>query len=232
MCSAVSWRNISTEVLGKQVIIDNVPGGGGMSGSLRVSQAAPDGYQFVLGSIGTHALNQTLSKKPLYNAATDFAPVALIADVGLVLLTRKDLPAQNLQEFIAYAKANHGKMQFASGGAGTSSHIGCVLLNQTIGVDIIHVPYRGGGPAQADLVAGRVDYLCNIASTVGQALGDQAGEGAGRVDARAFADPARPADRARAGPDRLRRLYLERGVLCPRARRRRWSTSSTRPSSR
>ena len=159
-----------TEVLGKQVIIDNIPGAGGMNGSLRVSQAAPDGYQFVLGSIGTHALNQTLSKKPLYNAATDFAPVALVADVGLVLLTRKDLPAQNLQEFIAYAKVNQGKMQFASGGAGTSSHIGCVLLNQTIGIDVIHVPYRGGGPAQADLVAGRIDYLCNIASTVGQAL--------------------------------------------------------------
>ncbi|MGE0039199.1 MAG: Bug family tripartite tricarboxylate transporter substrate binding protein [Xanthobacteraceae bacterium] len=159
-----------TEVLGKQVIIDNIPGAGGMNGSLRVSQGAPDGYQFVLGSIGTHALNQTLSKKPLYNAATDFAPVALVADVGLVLLTRKDLPAKNLQEFIAYAKANQGKMQFASGGAGTSSHIGCVLLNQTIGIDVVHVPYRGGGPAQADLVAGRIDYLCNIASTVGQAL--------------------------------------------------------------
>ena len=158
------------QVLGKQIIIDNVPGGGGMVGSLKVSQAAPDGYQLVLGSIGTHALNQTLSKKPLYNAATDFAHVALIADVGLVLLTRKDLPTDNLQQFIAYAKANHAKMQFASGGAGTSSHIGCVLLNQTIGVDTTHIPYRGGGPAQADLIAGRVDYLCNIASTVGQAL--------------------------------------------------------------
>src|SRR4051794_36387755 len=100
------------EVLGKQVIIDNAPGGGGMTGSLRVSQGAPDGYQFVLGSIGTHALNQTMSKKPLYNAATDFAPVALVADVGLVLLVRKELPAHNLQEFIAYAKANQGKMQF------------------------------------------------------------------------------------------------------------------------
>ena len=121
-------------------------------------------------SIGTHALNQTLSKKPLYNAATDFAPVALIADVGLVLITRKDLPANNLAEFIAYAKANQGKMQFGSGGAGTSSHIGCVLLNQTIGVDTTHVPYRGGGPAMADLFAGRVDYVCNIASTVGQAV--------------------------------------------------------------
>ena len=158
------------ETIGKQVIVDNVPGGGGMTGSLRVSQAAPDGYMFVLASIGTHALNQTLSKKPLYNAATDFAPVALIADVGLVLITRKDLPPNNLTEFITYAKANQGKMQFGSGGAGTSSHIGCVMLNQTIGVDTTHVPYRGGGPAMADLFAGRVDYVCNIASTVGQAV--------------------------------------------------------------
>jgi tripartite-type tricarboxylate transporter receptor subunit TctC len=158
------------EAIGKQVIVDNVPGGGGMSGSLRVSQAGPDGHTFVLGSIGTHALNQTLSRNPRYNAATDFAPVALIADVGLVLITRKDLPADNLADFIAYAKANQTKMQFGSGGAGTSSHIGCVLLNQTIGADTQHIPYRGGGPAMADLVAGRVDYVCNIASTVGQAI--------------------------------------------------------------
>jgi tripartite-type tricarboxylate transporter receptor subunit TctC len=159
-----------TEVIGKQVIIDNVPGGGGMSGSLRVSQAPPDGHTFVLGSIGTHALNQTPSRKPLYNPATDFAPVALIADVGLVLIARKDLPVDDLGQFIAYAKANQAKMQFGSGGTGTSSHIGCVLLNQTIGVDTMHIPYRGGGPAMADLVGRRVDYVCNIASTVGQAI--------------------------------------------------------------
>src|SRR5262245_47618524 len=120
------------QVVGKPIVIDNVPGGGGMVGSLKVSQAGPDGHQLVLGSIGTHALGQTLAKKPLYDAATDFAHVALIADVGLVLLARTDLPAQNLPEFIAYTKANQAKMQFASGGAGTSSHIGCVLLNQTI----------------------------------------------------------------------------------------------------
>jgi tripartite-type tricarboxylate transporter receptor subunit TctC len=158
------------EVIGKQVIVDNVSGAGGMVGSLRVSQAAPDGYMFVLGSIGTHALNQTLSKKPLYNPATDFAPVALIVDVGHVLITRKDLPPNNLQEFITYAKANQGKMQYGSGGSGTSAHIGCVLLNQAIGIETTHIPYRGGGPALADLIAGRVDYVCNIASTVGAAI--------------------------------------------------------------
>jgi tripartite-type tricarboxylate transporter receptor subunit TctC len=153
------------EVAGKQVVVENVTGAGGMSGSLRVAQGEADGHLFVLGSIGTHALNQTLYKKPLYNAATDFAPVALVADVPLVLITRKDFPADDLPSFVAYAKANHSKMQYGSGGTGTSAHIGCVLLNQAMGVDVTHIPYRGGGPAMGDLLAGRIDYLCNIAST-------------------------------------------------------------------
>jgi len=153
-----------SEALGQQVIIENVSGAGGMVGSLRVS-LAQDGHQFVLGSIGTHALNQSLYKKPLYNVVTDFSPVILIADAPLVLIVRKDLPANNLQEFIAYARANHSKMQYGSGGTGTSAHIGCVLLNQAIGVNITHVPYRGGGPAMQDLIAGRVDYVCNYVST-------------------------------------------------------------------
>ena len=154
-----------SEVLGRQVVIENIGGGGGMTGSLRVSQAPPDGYQFVLGSIGTHALNQSMHKKPLYNAAADFSPVTLVADAPLVLMVRKDLPANNLQEFIGYAKTNQGKMQYGSGGTGTSAHIGCVLLNQAIGVEITHIPYRGGGPSMQDLIAGRIDYLCNYIST-------------------------------------------------------------------
>jgi tripartite-type tricarboxylate transporter receptor subunit TctC len=158
------------EVVGRQIVIDNVPGGGGMSGSLRVSQGNPDGHLFVLGSIGTHALNQTLYKRPLYNAATDFAPVALIADAPLVLVSRKDLPPTDLKGFIAHTVANHGKMQFGSGGTGTSSHIGCVLLNQVMGVEVTHIPYRGGGPALLDLIAGRIDYICNIISTAVPAL--------------------------------------------------------------
>jgi tripartite-type tricarboxylate transporter receptor subunit TctC len=153
-----------SETLGQQVIIENVSGAGGMVGSLRVS-LAQDNHQFVLGSIGTHALNQSLYKKPLYNVATDFAPVILIADAPLVLIVRRDLPASNLSEFIAYAKANQSKMQYGSGGTGTSAHVGCVLLNQAIGVDITHIPYRGGGPAMQDLIAGRIDYVCNYVST-------------------------------------------------------------------
>jgi tripartite-type tricarboxylate transporter receptor subunit TctC len=159
-----------SEVLGQNVVIENVTGAGGSTGSIKVRDAAPDGYTFVLGSIGTHTINQIMSKRPLYDAATDFAPVMLIVDVPLVLVARKDLPVSNLQEFMAYAKANHGKMQYGSGGTGTSAHISCVLLNLAMGVDITHVPYRGGGPAQIDLIGGRIDYICNIVSTAVQPI--------------------------------------------------------------
>src|SRR6266704_3529584 len=149
-----------SELLGQQVIIENVGGSGGMTGSARVAKAAPDGYQFVLGNVGTHAANQTFYKTPLYNAATDFAPVMLIAQTPLVLLARKDLSADNLREFIAYAKTNQASMQFGSGGAGSASHLACVLLNTAVGINVTHVPYRGAAPAMQDLIAGRIDYQC------------------------------------------------------------------------
>jgi tripartite-type tricarboxylate transporter receptor subunit TctC len=155
------------------VVIENVPGAGGMPGSQRVARANPDGYTFLLGSIGTHALNQSLYKHPLYNAATDFAPVALIAQVPLVLITRTDFPARDLKQFIAYAKAQQAHLQFGSAGAGTSTHIGCVLLNQVIGIDVVHVPYRGGEAALLDVVGKRLDYMCSILSTAAQPIRDQ-----------------------------------------------------------
>jgi tripartite-type tricarboxylate transporter receptor subunit TctC len=154
-----------SEILGQQVVVENVGGAGGMTGAQRVAQAAPDGYQFVLGTVGTHAQNQTLYKKPLYQAATDFTPVALIAEVPLVLITRKDLPAATLPEFIAYAKANQTKMSFGSAGSGSATHLGCVLLNAAMGTDITHVPYRGTGPAMTDLTGGRIDFMCEIVTT-------------------------------------------------------------------
>jgi tripartite-type tricarboxylate transporter receptor subunit TctC len=159
-----------SEVLRQQIIVENVGGAAGMTGSQRVQYAAPDGYTLVLGSSGTHAINQSLYKKPLYNAATDFTPVILVAEAPLVLITRNDLPVNNLQEFIAYAKANQAKLQFGSAGVGSTTHIGAVLFNQAIGVNVLHIPYRGGGPALADLIAGRIDYICNIASTAVPAI--------------------------------------------------------------
>ena len=154
-----------SEIVGQQIIVENVGGAGGMTGSKRVADAGPDGYTFVLGTVGTHAQSQTMYKKPLYHAATDFTPVALIAEVPIVLITRKDLPVKDLKEFIAYAKANQTKMQYGSAGAGSATHLGCVLLNHLIGLDITHVPYRGTGPAMQDLQGGRIDYLCEIVST-------------------------------------------------------------------
>jgi tripartite-type tricarboxylate transporter receptor subunit TctC len=153
------------EALGQTVIIENVGGAGGMTGSVRVAQAAPDGYTFVLGSVGTHAQNQTLYKHPLYDAAADFTPVALVAETPITLLTRKDLPPSNFREFVAYARANQAKMQFGSGGAGSATHLGCVVLNSTIGVEVTHVPYRGNAPAMQDLTGGRLDYLCEAVVT-------------------------------------------------------------------
>ena len=153
------------EILGQQVVVENVGGAGGMTGSKRVVDAAPDGYTFVLGTVGTHAQSQTMYKKPLYNTVADFTPVALIAEVPIVLITRKDLPVNDFKEFIAYAKANQTTMQFGSAGAGSATHLGCVLLNYLIGVDITHVPYRGTGPAMQDLQGGRIDYLCEVIST-------------------------------------------------------------------
>jgi tripartite-type tricarboxylate transporter receptor subunit TctC len=154
-----------SQLLGQQVVVENVGGAGGMTGVQRVAQSPPDGYTIALGTVGTHAQNQTLYKRPLYNAATDFTPVALMAQVPLVLIARKDLPVNNLQEFIAYAKANQSKMSFGSAGAGSATHLGCLLLNAAMGVDIQHVPYRGTGPAMQDLAAGRIDYLCEIVTT-------------------------------------------------------------------
>jgi tripartite-type tricarboxylate transporter receptor subunit TctC len=154
-----------SENLGQQVIIENVGGAGGMTGSVRVAQAPPDGYTMVLGSVGTHAQNQTLFKKPLYDAATDFTPVALVAETPIALITRKDLPPSNFKEFVAYAKANQATMQYGSAGAGSATHLGCVVLNYVIGVNITHIPYRGTGPAMQDLAGGRIDYLCDIIAT-------------------------------------------------------------------
>jgi tripartite-type tricarboxylate transporter receptor subunit TctC len=154
-----------SDALGQQVLVENVGGAGGMTGAVRVAQATPDGYTMVLGSVGTHAQNQSLFKKPLYDAAVDFTPVVLIAETPITLLARKDLPPGNLKEFVTYAKANQAKMQYGSGGAGSATHLGCVVLNYAIGVDITHVPYRGNGPAMQDLVGGRIDYLCEAVVT-------------------------------------------------------------------
>jgi tripartite-type tricarboxylate transporter receptor subunit TctC len=154
-----------SEIIGQQVVVENVGGAGGMLGAQRVAQAPPDGYHVLLGTVGTQAYNQTLYKHPLYNSNTDFIPVALVAEQPLVLVTRKDFPANTLAEFIAYARANAPSLKFGSGGVGASTHMACLLLNKAIGADVQHVPFKGSAPAMQELVAGRLDYLCDAVAT-------------------------------------------------------------------
>jgi tripartite-type tricarboxylate transporter receptor subunit TctC len=151
--------------LGQQVVIENVGGAGGMVGSSRVAKAAPNGNTFGIGTVGTHAQGQTLYAKPLYDAATDFQPVILIAQVPIGILAKNGLPATDLASFIAHAKANAGKLNFASAGTGSAVHLACVLFNAAAGIKAAHVPYKGTGPAMNDLVGGQVDYMCEILST-------------------------------------------------------------------
>jgi len=154
-----------SEILGQQIVVENVGGAGGMTGANRVKGATPDGYQILLGTAGTQAQVQNLSKKPLYDAGKDFQPVALLGEVPLVLIVRKDLPVSNVKEFVDYTKKNQEKMSFASSGVGAAVHLGTVLLNAAIGVNVTHVPYRGSAPAMQDLQGGRVDYMTEIVST-------------------------------------------------------------------
>jgi tripartite-type tricarboxylate transporter receptor subunit TctC len=153
-----------SELLGRPIVIENVTGAGGITAAVRIARAPPDGYQFVLGD-SSFAHNQALYRNPPYSAATDFAPVVLIAEQPPVLIVRNDLPANDLSKFIAYAKVNQAKMQYGSAGAGSPTHLASVLLNLAIGVNITHIPYRGGAPAMQDVIAGRIDYQCPIVGT-------------------------------------------------------------------
>jgi tripartite-type tricarboxylate transporter receptor subunit TctC len=151
-----------SELLGQPVTVQNIAGAGGMTGTSLVAKAASDGYQIMLGTSATHALSQALHKSPPFNASTDFAPVALIAEQPFVLITRRDLPVDGLQQFIAYARANEAKMQYGSAGAGSATHLVCALLNSKIGVNVNHAPSNGGVAAINDLIAGRIDYFCPV----------------------------------------------------------------------
>lgn len=162
------------ELLGQTVIVENVTGAGGIIGVQRVIGAKPDGYTLLLGTVGTHAYSQSIYRKRRYDAVNDFTPVTLFSDQPMVLEGRKDLPANNLAEFTALLRQNGAKMQYGSAGVGSTTHLACALLNARIGVDVTHVPYRGGGPAANDLIGGQIDYMCgNLGTSVGRAAAGQ-----------------------------------------------------------
>ncbi len=199
------------EILGQTVIVENVGGAGGMTGSKRVADAKPDGYTFVLGTVGTHAQGQTLYKHPLYNAATDFTPVGLIAEVPIVLIARKDLPANNLKDFVAYAKANQAKMQFGSAGAGSATHLGCVVLNSAMGRQ--HHAHSLQGHRPRDAGPDRRPHRLSVRDHLdGEAADRRRQRQADRDhDQDALGGRAEHADHGRAGPRRAG-LYLERDL--------------------
>ena len=162
------------ELLGQAVIVENTTGAGGIVGVNRVISAKPDGYTLLLGTVGTHAYNQTIYKKRRYDAINDFTPVALFSEQPMVLEVRKDLPANTFAEFAALLKQNGAKMQYGSAGVGSTTHLACTLLNARIGAEVTHVPYRGSAPATNDLIGGQIDYVCgNLGAAIALITGKQ-----------------------------------------------------------
>jgi len=157
-----------SETWNQQVIVDNRPGAGGNIGSDLVAKAAPDGYTLVMGTVGTHAINPNLYAKMPYDHVKDFAPVILVAGVPNVLVVNPSLPVHSVKELIDYAKANPGKLNFASSGNGTSIHLSGELFKTMAGVQMTHVPYKGSSPALADLMGGQVQLMFdNLPSSLG-----------------------------------------------------------------
>jgi putative tricarboxylic transport membrane protein len=146
-------------MLGQQVVVEDVTGAGGTIGATRVARADPDGYTMVMGNLGTHAASLGIYQKLAYDPRTDFEPVILVASTPMVLVTRKTLPVHNLDEAIAYAKANKGKTTMGSAGVGSISHLTLLLFNHLTGADVTHVPYRGLSEATNDLLGGQIDML-------------------------------------------------------------------------
>jgi tripartite-type tricarboxylate transporter receptor subunit TctC len=150
-----------SKLLGQQFVVENVGGAGGATGATRAARAAPDGYTLLLGHLGTHAASVALNPNLAYNPQTDFEPIGLVGEQPEILVTRKDLPPNTLREFVAYAKANEGKLNMAHAGVGSVSYTGCLLLNAAIGIRPTLVPFTGTAPVMNALLGGQVDYVCD-----------------------------------------------------------------------
>ncbi|MBK7794046.1 MAG: tripartite tricarboxylate transporter substrate binding protein [Betaproteobacteria bacterium] len=158
-----------TEAWGQTVVVDNRPGAGGNIGADLVAKAAPDGYTVVMGALSTHAVNPSLYPKMPYDAVKDFAPISLVAITPNVLVVNPSLPVASAREFIAYARANPGKLAFGSGSNGSAGHLAGELFKVDAGVDMLHVPFKGAAPAMQALLAGDTQLMFdNLASATAQ----------------------------------------------------------------
>jgi tripartite-type tricarboxylate transporter receptor subunit TctC len=160
--SDITGRIIAERVsreLGQQVLIDNKPGAGGVLGSEVVAKAVADGYTMIVGNAGSHGINAAIYTKLNYDTARDFVPVALFCTAPNVMVASPGTPAKTVAEFVAYAKANPGKLNYASGGIGSSSHLSAELLKSLAGFDMTHVPYKGAAPAINAVLANEVNVM-------------------------------------------------------------------------
>jgi tripartite-type tricarboxylate transporter receptor subunit TctC len=174
-----------SKTLGQQVVVENVAGAGGTTGITRGAQAKPAGYTIMMGHMGTHGAAPALYPNLKYDPAKDFEPVGMAAGTPILIVAKKDFPAKDLKEFVAYLKANPNKVNQAHAGVGAVSHMTCIMLNSQIGIKPTAVPYSGTGPALNDLVSGQVDYMCDqIVNLVSQVK-------AGAIRAYAIAMPER-----------------------------------------
>ena len=152
--------------LGQQMIVENRGGAGGIVGTEIAARSAPDGYTLTVGSAGTHAVNQSLYRKLPYNVLRDFQPVTRLADAPSILAVHPSLPARSVKDLIGLARGRPGEIMYASAGSGTSTHLAAALFEHLAQVKLVHVPYKGGGPAIVDVVAGQVPVTFGTAASV------------------------------------------------------------------
>jgi tripartite-type tricarboxylate transporter receptor subunit TctC len=153
------------ESMGQNVIVENRGGAGGMLGADLVARAAPDGYTFLLGTGATHGITLFLSKTVLYDPVKDFTPITAAVEVPIALAVHASIPANSAKELVEYAKNNPGKLSFGSSGTGSPHHLAGELLKQVTGIDMVHVPYKGAGPAMQDLIGGQIPIVFTTLST-------------------------------------------------------------------
>jgi len=156
-----------SRTLGQQFAVENFPGAGGTTGSIRAMRAIPDGYTIEMGHIGTHAVSVWLYPQLAYKPDVDFEPIGLTMETPLVIVARRDFPPRNLEEFVAYVKANSEKLNMAHAGVGSILYSFGLMLNSILGVRPTLVPFNGGGPATNALLGGQVDYMCGATVDVG-----------------------------------------------------------------